>query len=216
MKIGLLGSGAVGQALAKAFASEGNEVMLGTRDPNAVKITEWLQKAGNGIKAGTFDETAKFGELIVLCALFRAVEDVISLAGKKNLEGKIVIDTTNPIAEGPPVNGVLKYIKVKDGSAGEFIQNLLPASHVVKAFNSVGNSLMYKPNYEEGKPTMFICGNSEDAKKTVTGILEAFGFDVMDSGSIEASNALEGLCIIWCARGFIEGKWNHTFKLLKK
>ncbi|MEO8514021.1 MAG: NAD(P)-binding domain-containing protein [Ignavibacteria bacterium] len=216
MKIGILGSGAVGQALSKAFASEGNEVMLGTRDPNAAKITEWLGKAGSGIKAGTFEETAKFGEIVVLCSLFRAVEDVISLAGKKNLEGKIVIDTTNPIAEGPPVNGVLKYVKVKDGSAGEFVQNLLPASHVVKAFNSVGSPLMYKPEFTDGQPTMFICGNSEEAKKTVTGILEAFGYDVTDSGSIEASNALEGLCIIWCARGFIEGNWNHAFKLVKK
>ncbi len=216
MKIGILGSGAVGKALAIGFASEGNEVMLGTRDPNAAKIKEWLTKTGNRTKAGTFEDTAKFGELIVLCCLYRAVEDVISLAGKRNLEDKIVIDTTNPIAEGPPVNGVLKYVKVKDGSAGEFIQNLLPASHVVKAFNSVGNAIMYKPKYEDGQPTMFICGNSDEAKKTVTGFLEDFGFDVMDSGSIEASNALEGLCIIWCARGFKEGPWNHAFKLLKK
>lgn len=216
MKIGILGSGAVGQALAAAFATEGNEVMLGTRDPNASKITDWLAKSGGGISAGTFEDTAKFGEIIILCPLFRAIEDVISLAGKHNFEGKIVIDTTNPISEEPPVNGVLKYVKINDGSAGELIQKLLPNSHVVKAFNSVGNAFMYKPNFDEGTPTMFICGNSDEAKKTVSGILEGFGWDVMDSGSIEASNALEGLCIIWCARGFREGNWHHAFKLLKK
>jgi predicted dinucleotide-binding enzyme len=209
LKIGILGSGAVGQALAAGFASEGNEVMLGTRDPKSVKITDWLTKAGNGIKA-------KFGEFIVLCPLFRAIKDVISLAGKHNLEGKIVIDTTNPIADEPPVNGVLKYVKIDEGSAGELIQKILPNSHVVKAFNSVGSGFMYKPKFDDGKPTMFICGNNDDAKKTVTGVLDDFGWDVMDSGDIDASNALEGLCIIWCARGFKEGQWHHAFKLLKK
>lgn len=104
-------------------------------------------------------------------------------------------------------------MKINEGSAGELIQNLLPNSHVVKAFNSVGSAFMYKPKFEEGQPTMFICGNSDEAKSTVAGILEGFGWDVMDSGSIEASNALEGLCIIWCARGFREGNWHHAFKL---
>lgn len=216
MKIGILGSGAVGKALAIGITSEGNEVMLGTRDPKASKITEWLSGAGKGITAGTFDETAGFGEMIVLCPLYRAIDEVINLAGKKNFEGKIVIDTTNPIAEEPPVNGVLKYVKTAEGSAGEHIQNMLPNSHVVKAFNSIGSGYMYKPKFEDGQPTMFICGNNDEAKSTVTGLLEKFGWDVMDSGGIEASNALEGLCIIWCARGFKEGQWNHAFKLLKK
>lgn len=216
MKIGILGSGAVGKALAIGFTAEGNEVMLGTRDPKAAKITEWLSGSGNGIKAGTFEQTAAYGEIIILCPLYRAIDDVIELAGKKNFEGKIVIDTTNPIAEEPPVNGVLKYVKTSDGSAGEHIQNLLPNAHVVKAFNSIGSAYMYKPKFEDGQPTMFICGNNDEAKKSVTDILAAFGWDVMDSGGIEASGALEGLCIIWCARGFKEGQWNHAFKLLKK
>lgn len=216
MKVGIIGSGVVGQALGKGFASEGYEVMLGTRDPNSPKIHDWLTKTGNGVKAETFEETAKFGELIVLCPLFRAVEGIIKMAGVENFKGKIVIDTTNPIADEPPVNGVLKYTTKNDESAGVLIQKLLPDSHVVKAFNSIGNAFMYKPNFEDGQPTMFICGNSDDAKKKVTGILETFGWDVLDSGGIEASNALEGLCIIWCARGFKEGKWDHAFKLLKK
>ncbi len=217
MKIGILGSGAVGQALGRGFALEGHEVMLGTRSPNLPKIHDWLTKTGRGVRAGTFEETGRFGELLVMCPLFRAVEEVISLAGPDNFRGKIVIDTTNPIADEPPVNGVLRYTTAgRGGSAGEMIQSWLPHSHVVKSFNCVGNGFMYKPHFEEGQPTMFICGNNEEAKKTVTDILVSFGWDVMDSGSIEASNALEGLCIIWCARGSKEGQWNHAFKLVKK
>jgi predicted dinucleotide-binding enzyme len=216
MKVGIIGSGAVGQALGSAFAELGSEIMLGTRDPNAPKIHQWLTKTGKGAKAGTFEETAQFGEILVLCPLFRAVEDIIKLAGKDNFRGKIVIDTTNPIADEPPKDGVLRYVTTGRESAGELIQKWLPDAHVVKAFNSVGNALMFKPKFDEGQPTMFICGNNSDAKKKVSGILTDFGWDVMDSGSIEASNALEGLCIIWCARGFLEGQWNHAFKLLKK
>jgi len=216
MKIGIIGSGAVGQALGRGFAELGNEVMLGTRDPNAAKIHDWLTKTGKGTQAGTFEETARFGELIVFCPKFLAAEEIIKLAGKNNFTGKIVIDTTNPIADAPPENGVLKYVTGNNESGGELIQKWLPDSHVVKAFNSAGNSSMFRPKYEEGQPTMFICGNDADAKKKVTEILKDFGWDVIDSGSIKASNALEGLCIIWCAYGFLGGGWNHAFKLLKK
>jgi hypothetical protein len=216
MKIGIIGSGAAGKALGFGFASEGHEVTLGTRSPNSEKILQWVAQTGRGVKSGTFEETAQFAELIVFCPLFRAAEDIIKLAGPENFKGKIVIDTTNPIADEPPVNGVLKYTTTGRESAGELIQKWLPDSKVVKAFNSIGNASMYKPKFDEGQPTMFICGNDDDAKKNVTGILESFGWDVMDSGSIKASNALEGLCIIWCARGFREGEWNHAFKLLKK
>ncbi len=216
MKIGIIGSGVVGQSLGRGFAELGNEVMLGTRDPNSPKVQEWVTKTGKGARAGTFEETAKFGEVLVLCSKFTAAEEIIKLAGKDNFNGKTVIDTTNPLSGDPPVNGVLKYADTGGNSAGELIQQWLPDSHVVKAFNSIGSGYMFKPKFEEGQPTMFICGNSADAKKQVTQILKDFGWDVMDSGSIEASNALEGLCIIWCARGFLEGQWNHAFKLLKK
>ena len=216
MKIGIIGSGAVGQALGRGFAELGNEVMLGTREPDSQKVQEWVTKTGKGVKAGTFEETAKFGEVLVMCPKFTAVRDIINLSGKDNFKGKTVIDTTNPLSGEPPVNGVLKYADTGGKSAGELIQEWLPDSHIVKAFNSVGNSSMFKPKFEDGQPTMFICGNNADAKKKVTEILKAFGWDVMDSGSIEASGALEGLCIIWCAHGFIEGQWNHAFKLLKK
>ena len=214
MKIGILGSGIVGQTLGPGFVNSGHDVMIGTRSPE--KLNEWISKTGDGASAGTFEEAAKFGELIVFCPLFRAAKEIISLAGEDNMNGKIVIDTTNPIAEAPPKDGVLVYTKKDGDSAGEIIQELLPNSHVVKAFNSIGSPYMVNPHFEEGKPTMFICGNNSEAKKTVTDILTEWNWEVADCGPIEASNALEGLCIIWCAIGFRTGKWDNAFKLLKK
>ncbi len=216
MKVGIIGSGVVGQALGAGFADSGYEVMIGTRDPKSEKIQKWISKTGKGVKAGTFADAAKFGEIIVFCPLFRAAEEIIKLAGKENFKGKIVIDTSNPIADVPPKDGVLTYMTGNRESAGELIQQWLPDSKIVKAFNSVGNSFMYKPHFEEGTPSMFICGNDADAKKKVTEILTQFGWETVDCGSIAASNALEGLCIIWCAPGFLTGNWNHAFKFLSK
>jgi predicted dinucleotide-binding enzyme len=216
MKVGIIGSGVVGQALGAGFADSGYEVMIGTRDPKAEKIQSWISKTGKSVKAGTFAEAAKFGGLIVFCPLFRAAEEILKMAGKENFKGKIVIDTTNPIADVPPKDGVLTYVTGNRESAGELIQQWLPDSKVVKAFNCIGNAFMYKPHFEDGTPSMFICGNDGEAKKKVTEILTQFGWETVDCGSIAASNALEGLCIIWCAQGFLTGNWNHVFKFLSK
>jgi len=97
----------------------------------------------------------------------------------------------------------------------EKIQNILPAAKIVKAFNSVGNAAMYKPHYAEGKPSMFICGNDDTAKKTVTDILTAFGWETEDMGKAEAARAIEPLCMLWCIPGFLRNQWTHAFKLLK-
>lgn len=216
MRVGIIGSGAVGKALGAGFADSGYDVMIGTRDPKSEKIQSWISKTGKGVKAGTFADAAKFGEIIVFCTLFRAAEDILKMAGKENFKGKIVIDTTNPIADVPPKDGVIAFATGNRESAGELIQQWLPDSQVVKAFNSAGNVFMYKPHFEEGTPSMFICGNNKDAKKKVTEILTVFGWETVDCGSIAASNALECLCIIWCAPGFLTGNWNHAFKFLSK
>jgi predicted dinucleotide-binding enzyme len=164
MKIGVLGSGIVGRALAAGFIKHEHEAMLGTRDPNKKEITDWI-RGTPGAKAGTFEEAARFGELIVIAALARAVESIIELAGPANFAGKTVIDATNPLADGPPVNGVLKYTTGPNESLGEWIQTKLPAPNVVKAFNSVGNALMVNPEFSQGTPTMFFCGNSEKRRR---------------------------------------------------
>lgn len=214
MKIGIIGSGIVGQVLGKAFLAEGNEVMLGTRNTSKEEVVKWKEQNPSG-NVGTFDETAAFGELIVLATGGAVTEDAITLAGITNFSGKTVIDTTNPIAPEPPANGVLKYFTDINESLMERIQNLLPEANVVKAFNSVGNALMYKPNLKGQVPTMFICGNNIEAKEEVSAILEDFGWEAEDMGAAEAARAIEPLCILWCIPGFLKNEWMHAFKLLK-
>lgn len=213
MRIGILGSGEVGRALASAFLLEGHQVMLGTRDKSKTEVVKW-QEENNGGTTGSFSETAKFGELLVLAVGGLVVEDVINLAGKENFFNKTLIDTTNPLAAVPPQNGVLKFFTTLEESLMERIQAFIPEAHVVKAFNSVGNVFMYKPPFKE-PPTMFICGNNEEAKKEVTSILTSFGWETEDMGKVEAARAIEPLCILWCIPGFIRNQWTHAFKLLK-
>jgi len=214
MKIGIIGSGLVGRVLASAFLKEGFDVMLGTRNTSKQEVVKWKNENLSG-KTGSFNETTEFGELLVLATGGNVTEEAIRLAGFANFKNKVVIDATNPIAAAPPENGVLKFFTDLNESLMEKIQKLIPDAKLVKAFNSVGNTLMYKPNFPGGIPTMFICGNDDAAKKTVTGILTAFGWETEDMGKIEAARAIEPLCILWCIPGFIRNQWTHAFKLLK-
>lgn len=214
MKIGIIGSGIVARVLGSAFIAEGNDVMLGSRDPGKDAVKKW--KSDNpGAGTGNFSEAAAFGELIVLATSGHAARSALELAGFKNLEGKTIIDVTNPIAEAPPVNGVLIFSSSLNRSLMEDLQDLVPEAKFVKAFNSVGNAQMYKPKYKEGKPSMFICGNDEAAKKKVSRILDQFGWETEDMGKVEAARAIEPLCMLWCIPGFLKNQWTHAFKLLK-
>jgi predicted dinucleotide-binding enzyme len=213
MKIGVLGSGIVGQVLGAGFIKHGHQAMLGTRDPGKPEVEAWVH-ATPGAKAGTFAEAARFGEMVVLAGLGRAVGSILELAGPANFDGKTVIDATNPIADGPPVNGVLQYTTGPNESLGEWIQAKLPAAHVVKAFNSVGNALMINPHFEQGVHTMFLCGDNAEAKAQVSAIAEQFGWEPYDCGGIVSARAIEPLCILWCLPGFLRNEWRHAFKLL--
>jgi 8-hydroxy-5-deazaflavin:NADPH oxidoreductase len=217
MKIGILGSAEVGQTLASAFLAEGYEVMLGTRNTAKEEVVKWQQDHPGG-QIGTFEQTAKFGEALVLAVAGSVTEDVIRLARPENFTGKIVMDTTNPIDPAgpvPPPHGVLKCFTTLDDSLMERTQRLLPGAKLVKVFNSTGNTAMYKPKFPGGTPTMFICGNDEGAKKTVTDILTSFGWETEDMGSAEGARAIEPLCLLWCIPGFLRNEWTHAFKLLK-
>ena len=216
MKTGILGSGIVGRVLGTAFIKEGHEVMLGTRDVNKEEVVKWLSQ-NPGATTGSFTDTAKFGELIVLAVAGDIAAAVINSSGAEHFSGKIIIDATNPIDHTrPPVNGVLPYFTSMNESLMEQLQKSLPEAKLVKAFNSVGNAFMYKPDFGGQKPTMFICGNDENAKRTVTGILDAFGWETEDMGKAEAARAIEPLCILWCIPGITQNRWTHAFKLLKK
>ena len=215
MKVGILGSGLVGRVLGAGFLKYGHGVMLGTRNPAKAEVEQWLRENPGGT-AGTFQQAAEFGDLIVLCTLGRAAEEAIALAGPANFAGKTVMDTTNPIADTPPVQGVLAFTTGRNESLGEKIQARLPQAHVVKAFNSVGGGRMINPRYQPGTPTMFLCGDNAQAKAHVSEIVELFGWEPFDCGGIVASRAIEPLCMLWCIPGFARNQWTHAFKMLTK
>ncbi len=213
-KIGILGSGAVARSLALGFIKNGNTVKIGTGHPE--KLDNWTNENANQATVGSFKEAALFGDIIVLAVKGKAAEIVLNEAGAYALNGKTIIDTCNPIEDAAPVNGVLKFYTDINYSLMEKLQKDYPEVHFVKAFNSIGNVLMYQPDFDGVKPSMFICGNDANAKKEVTEILTAFGFETEDMGAAEAARAIEPLCILWCIPGLSGGSWNQAFKLLKK
>lgn len=212
MRIGILGSGAVGTTLAAGFLAHGHEVMVASREP--AKLRDWSRQ-NRGARTGTPEESAKFAEIAVLAAKGTAAAAMVRAAGAANLAGKLLLDATNPIAEAPPVNGVLQFFTSLDDSLMERLQKEFPQIRFVKAFNSVGAPRMVNPVYAAGRPTMFICGNDQPAKEVATRLLDQLGWDSEDMGGVEAARAIEPLCILWCIPGFRHNQWTHAFKLLK-
>src|SRR5215813_11992684 len=178
MKVGIIGSGDVAKSLASGFLKHGHDVVIGTRD--SAKLKDWAAQ-NSGARVGSFRDAAQFGQLIVLAVKGSAAMEALRQAGISSLAGKPVIDTTNPIAEAPPQNGVLKFFTTLDESLMERLQREFPDAHFVKAFNSVGNASMVDPQFEGGRPTMFICGNDDGAKKTVRTILHQLTFIYLSS-----------------------------------
>lgn len=213
-KIGIIGSGVVARTLGAGFLKHGYEVMLGTREPG--KLKDWSAKEGSGARVGAVEDAARFGEVVVLAVKGTGAEAALGSAAKADLAGKTVIDATNPIADEPPVDGVLRYFTGPNESLMERLQRLTPQAHLVKAFNSIGNPFMVDPNFPGGKPTMFICGDSADAKRKASGILEEFGFEVADMGPVQAARAIEPLAMLWCIPGLRSNSWSHAFKLLQQ
>lgn len=209
-KVGVIGSGTVAQVLAKGFKSKGYDVQIGSREGK--KLAEFSKESG--IASGTFAEVASFGEIIVLAVKGTAAESAVSLAGA-GLKGKLVLDATNPIADAPPDNGILRYFTAPNESLMERLQKAAPEAHFVKAFSCVGNAFMIDPKLPGGPPTMFICGNDADAKARTREILTQFGWDAEDIGKVEGARAIEPLCQLWCAPGLQRNQWAHAFKMLR-
>ena len=171
------------------------------------KLAEFSKSTG--IPSGTFSDVAQWGDLIVLAVHGTGAEEAVRAAGPEHLAGKIVIDTTNPIADAPPVDGVLQFFTGPNSSLMEGLQAAFPAVRFVKAFSSVGNARMVNPAFERGRPTMFYCGNDQDAKARVAAILDQFGWEPADMGTAAAARAIEPLCQLWCIPGFRENRWSH-------
>lgn len=212
MKVGILGSGNVGMALASGFVKHGHNVMIASREPG--KLAQWSSQHPR-VLTGTPKEAAQFAELGVLSVKGIAAAEMLRLAGESNLSRKIVIDATNPLTDEPPVSGVLKFFTKLDESLMELLQKEFLQIRFVKAFNSVGSALMVNPQFPGGKPTMFICGNDSSAKQVVSEILDQFGWETENMGQVEAARAIEPLCMLWCIPGFLHNQWGHAFKLLK-
>ena len=211
MKIGVIGSGDVGKVLAGGFLKHGHEVVMGTRD--TTKLAAWA-KANPRARVANIPEAADFGEVVVLAVKGTGAAEALSMAGEGALAGKVVIDATNPIGGGPQ-NGVLKFFTSLDESLMEILQKRFPAARLVKAFSSVGNARMVNPDFGGVRPTMFICGNDAAAKAEVVAILDRFGWDAEDVGGVEGARAIEPLCQLWCAPGFLRNDWQHAFKVVR-
>jgi 8-hydroxy-5-deazaflavin:NADPH oxidoreductase len=213
MKIGIIGSGAVAQTLGSGFIKHGHEVMLGARTIS--KLSEWVSQNPWG-RVGSPAEAAAFGESAVLAVKGTAALDALHDTVGLNLRGKPVVDATNPIADLPPENGVLRFFTTGEESLMERLQREHPDIHFVKAFNSVGHACMVNPSFNKGsKPTMFICGNDVAAKKIVSDMCVQFGWETEDLGKAEAARAIEPLCMLWCIPGLLHNDWWHAFKLLR-
>ena len=211
VRVGVLGSGDVGKVLAGGFIKLGHDVKIGSRDPE--KLREWAKKAGEHASTGTFEETAKFGDVLVLATLGAGAESALKMAGPDNFAGKVVIDATNPLDFS---TGAPRLYVGFDDSLGEQVQRWIPKARVVKAFNTVGNAHMINPDFPSGPPDMFLCGNDETAKRTVSGLCEELGWPTIDMGSIEGSRLIEPLALLWIQLYFRTGNGNHAFSLLRK
>jgi len=219
VRIGVLGSGEVARTLAAGCLKKGHEVLMGTRDPG--KLREWL-KVNARSSAGSFADAAAFGDVLILAVRGSVAARALRLAGTSNLVGKTVIDACNPIADQPPVNGVLRFFTSLDDSLMERLQKEFSVARFVKAFNSVGHAQMVDPELPGGPPTMFICGNDAQAKKTVATLVSELGWEAADMGMVESARAIEPLCMLWCIPSLLQRgpgqpspPARHAFKLLR-
>ena len=211
MRIGVIGSATVGQTLAAGLKKHGYDVRIGSRTPD--KLAAFSRQSG--IQAGTSADVASWAEAVILAVKGSAAEQAVRDANPANLRGKAVIDTTNPIADAPPEDGVLRFFTSPNDSLMERLQAAFPDLRFVKAFNSVGSALMVNPSFAGGKPTMFYCGNDAAAKDIAAKIIDQLGWEGADMGTAKAARALEPLCQLWCIPGFLRNDWNYAFHVLR-
>jgi predicted dinucleotide-binding enzyme len=208
MRIGILGTGMVGQALAAKLAELGHEVVVGTRDPAATLARDEPDGYGNppfrvwhqqhpDVKLGSFADAAGHGELVVNATAGATSLDALRLAGEANLNGKVLVDIANALdfSRGMPPS----LLVANTDSLGERIQRAFPDVKVVKALNTMNALVMVNPGQlAGGGHAVFVCGDDPEAKALVTGMLREFGWrDVLDLGDLTAARATEMVLPIW-------------------
>jgi len=197
MKIGVLGTGMVGQAIAGKLVALGHEVTMGSRTADNPKASEWSGGAGERASNGTYADAAAFGELVFNCTAGAGSLEALAAAGADNLRGKILVDVANPLdfSKGMPPSLFVSG----DDSLGEQIQRAYPDTHVVKTLNTINCQLMVDPGKVPGDHVVFVSGNDAGAKSRVTSLLtEGFGWkQVLDLGDISTARGTEAYLLLW-------------------
>jgi predicted dinucleotide-binding enzyme len=199
MKIAVLGTGMVGNALATKLVQLGHQVMMGSRTASSTAGQEWLRAVGGKAQIGTFADTAAFGEIVLDCTNGANSIEALRQAGAANLRGKILIQVGNPLdfSQGKPPTMTV----CNTDSLGEQTQREFPDVRVVKALNTVNCNVMIDPSCVPGKHELFICGNDTGAKAQVTDWLgEWFGWkreSIVDLGDITNSRGTEMFLALW-------------------
>jgi 8-hydroxy-5-deazaflavin:NADPH oxidoreductase len=203
MRFGVLGSGSVGQAIAGKLATLGHEVKMGARKAGGEKAAAFVAKAGKSASEGTFADAAAFGEILFHCTKGETALEALRAAGAANLNGKIVVDVSNPLdfSKGMPP----RLFTPPGDSLGEMIQREFPAARVVKALNTVNADLMGAPGKLPGETDLFICGNDDASKKQVSSLLSTFGWKTIhDVGDISNARGTEAYLLLWIE---LYGRW---------
>lgn len=202
MNIGVLGTGVVGETIATALTKKGHNVRLGSRTADNEKATAWVKGANNHATQGTFDDAAAFGEIIFFCLNGAHALDAANMVDLDSIDGKIVIDLTNPLdfSKGMPPQLLPGY--GSDMSLGEQLQEMLPGAAVVKTLNTINCNVMVDPSQvNKGNHTLFVCGNSSDAKNKVMHFLtDTFGWkpdSFLDLGGLEKARLTEAYVPFW-------------------
>jgi predicted dinucleotide-binding enzyme len=213
MRIGVIGSAVVGKTLAAGLKKHGHDVRIASRSPEKLAAFS----ASSGIPAATPADAASWAEAIVLAVKGDAAEAALEEAGRASIAGKLVVDTTNPIASAPPDDGVVRFFTAPNDSLMERLQRAYPDARFVKAFNSVGAALMVNPDFGGARPTMFYCGDDGGAKAAAARLVEQLGWEADDMGTAKAARAIEPLCQLWCIPGFRSNDWgSHAFHVLRR
>lgn len=196
MQIGVLGSGVTGQTVATKLVQLGHEVMIGSRDEANPSSVAWARDAGQHALYGTFMNAASFGEIIFNCTMGMYSLSALEMAGADNLNGKVLIDTSNPIDR---TTDRWTLTVCNTDSLGEQIQRAFPEAKVVKTLNTVNANVMVDPAKLLERTDVFVSGDDIEAKATVVKILrDWFGWkQIIDLGGIESSRSVEMYVLLW-------------------